>query len=280
MGRTKQFDSEIVLDTLRQAKRRKSVVPSTGKNPAQQDEVTVEMLLRHFQTRIWRFTLAFFLRFHTITKGFFQRHAFVKSLTLGLTAYLLLFSENAWVQEQRRTFFEPSGIQTSKKSTFSLLNDAAPVGVNELAEAEAREYIERYAPVAVTEMKKYGIPASISLAQGLVESRAGKSTLAKRNNNHFGIKCFSRKCRKGHCSNHTDDTHKDFFRIFPSAWESWRAHSQMLANGRYTVLRKKGTDYKEWAHGLKELGYATDRKYDAKLIGMIEKYELYKFDRP
>ena len=89
-------------------------------------------------------------------------------------------------------------------------------------------------------MEKYGIPASISLAQGLIESRAGSSKLAVNNNNHFGIKCFSRHCRKGHCTNFTDDTHKDFFRKFPSPWESWRAHSQLLSSGRYTKLRKNG----------------------------------------
>ncbi len=128
-------------------------------------------------------------------------------------------------------------------------------------------------------MEKYGIPASISLAQGLIESRAGSSKLAVNNNNHFGIKCFSRHCRKGHCTNFTDDTHKDFFRKFPSPWESWRAHSQLLSSGRYTKLRKNGRDYRKWAYGLKSIGYATDRTYAEKLIGIIERYELYKYDR-
>lgn len=78
-------------------------------------------------------------------------------------------------------------------------------------EKAAPGYIERFAPIAVQEMEKYGIPASISLAQGLLESRAGTSKLAVQTNNHFGLKCFSRGCKKGHCKNFTDDTHKDFF---------------------------------------------------------------------
>ncbi|MBU6342692.1 MAG: glucosaminidase domain-containing protein, partial [Bacteroidetes bacterium] len=99
------------------------------------------------------------------------------------------------------------------------------------------------------------------------------------NNNHFGIKCFSRKCKKGHCSNFTDDTHKDFFRIFNNPWESWRAHSQMISSGRYAKLKKFGFDYKRWARGLQSIGYATDPNYADKLIGVIEKYELNRYDR-
>jgi hypothetical protein len=118
----------------------------------------------------------------------------------------------------------------------------------------------------------------ISLAQGLIESRAGNSKLAKQNKNHFGIKCFSKKCVKGHCSNHCDDHHKDFFRIFKSSWESWRAHSVMISSGRYASLKKNGRDYKKWAHGLKRLGYATDRTYAEKLIGIIERYKLNRYD--
>lgn len=158
-------------------------------------------------------------------------------------------------------------------------NDVAPVSTNDMDKEIQVAYIERFAGVAQVEMQKFGIPASISLAQGLVESRSGHSTLARRNNNHFGMKCFSKKCRKGHCSNHTDDHHKDFFRIYKNSWESWRAHSQMLASGRYTTLKKYGKDYRKWAYGLKSLGYATDRNYAEKLIGMIERHNLQRFDK-
>ena len=142
-----------------------------------------------------------------------------------------------------------------------------------------QNYISRFAEVARSEMRKYGIPASITLAQGLIESNAGESTLSRKNNNHFGIKCFSKSCKKGHCSNFTDDSHKDFFRKYETAWESYRAHSIMLGGDRYKHLKKlKISDYRAWAHGLKKAGYATDKRYAEKLIHIIEAFELYQYD--
>jgi len=126
-------------------------------------------------------------------------------------------------------------------------------------------YVKRFAKVAQGEMHKYGIPASITLAQGLLESNAGKSPLADKHNNHFGIKCFSKKCKKGHCSNFSD------------AWESYRAHSEFLQGGRYKHLLKE-SNYKTWAHGLVKAGYATDQQYGHKLIRLIEDLELYRYD--
>lgn len=140
-------------------------------------------------------------------------------------------------------------------------------------------YVERYAQVAQTEMEKYKIPASITLAQGLLESNVGESRLATKNNNHFGIKCFSRKCKKGHCSNFTDDSHKDFFRKYKSAWESFRAHSMLLGADRYKPLYElKKTDYKGWAKGLKKAGYATDPSYAEKIIELIDDLGLHEYD--
>ncbi len=140
-------------------------------------------------------------------------------------------------------------------------------------------YVKRFYKVAQTEMKKYGIPASITLAQGLIESNAGESRLSRKNNNHFGMKCFSKKCGKGHCSNFTDDSHKDFFRKYQTSWDSYRAHSLLLQNKRYQPLFKLDKkDYKSWAHGLKKAGYATDRLYAKKLITLIENLKLDQFD--
>lgn len=140
-------------------------------------------------------------------------------------------------------------------------------------------YVKRFSKVAKTEMEKYGIPASITLAQGLLESNVGASRLATRNKNHFGIKCFSKRCSKGHCSNFTDDSHKDFFRKYRSAWESYRAHSKLLTAKRYNKLYKlKKTDYKGWARGLKKAGYATDPKYAEKIIALIEDLNLNQYD--
>ncbi len=158
-------------------------------------------------------------------------------------------------------------------------NPYAPVGVKSLKDKKTLKYIERFSDVAITEMNKFGIPASIKMAQALVESRAGQSKLAQNNNNHFGMKCFSKNCKKGHCTNATDDHHKDFFRNYANSWDSWRSHSQLLSQGRYKKLQKYGKDYREWAKGLKEVGYATDKKYATKLINIIEKYELHKLDK-
>lgn len=142
-----------------------------------------------------------------------------------------------------------------------------------------KAYIRRFQKTAREEMKRFGIPASIKMAQGLLESGAGNSRLAKNNKNHFGIKCFSKKCDKGHCSNHSDDHHKDFFVNYESAWSSWRAHSKLLNSKHYKSLKKHETDYEAWAYGLKKLGYATDPRYPQKLIDKIEKYKLYLLDK-
>ncbi|MBI5917059.1 MAG: glucosaminidase domain-containing protein [Bacteroidetes bacterium] len=141
-----------------------------------------------------------------------------------------------------------------------------------------KSYIRRFKDVAVSESEHYDIPASIKMAQGILETNAGTSSLAKKNNNHFGVKCFSRTCKKGHCSNFGDDSHKDFFRKYGNAWESWRAHSKMIVTGKYKTLLKYGDDYKKWAHGLKKLGYATAKHYDQTLIELIEKYHLDELD--
>ncbi len=141
-------------------------------------------------------------------------------------------------------------------------------------------YVKRYATVAQKEMEKFGIPASIKLAQGLLESNVGESRLAVHNNNHFGIKCFSRTCGKGHCSNFTDDSHKDFFRKYQNAWESYRSHSMLLQSSRYKHLKElKSTDYKGWAYGLKKAGYATDKNYAPKIINLIEDLKLHQYDK-
>lgn len=143
-------------------------------------------------------------------------------------------------------------------------------------------YIRRFQQIAIAEMDKYGIPASISMAQGILESNAGNSRLATEANNHFGVKCKQRNCPKGHCMNYHDNSHKDFFVKYNNAWESWRDHSKLLANPdwRYAYMIKDcGNDYACWAKGLKAKGYAYPGKtYDKKLIDIIEKYQLHKLD--
>jgi flagellum-specific peptidoglycan hydrolase FlgJ len=119
-----------------------------------------------------------------------------------------------------------------------------------------------------------------TLAQGLLESNAGQSQLAQKTNNHFGIKCFSSRCKKGHCANFSDDTHKDFFVKYNNARESFRAHSNFLKNGkRYQKLwQLNSNDYRAWARGLAKCGYATDKKYAEKVMNIIQSLHLEQFD--
>ena len=139
-------------------------------------------------------------------------------------------------------------------------------------------YIEQYASLAVEEMYRSGVPASITLAQGLLESRYGLSELAVEGNNHFGIKCHNNW--KGGKMYHDDDRKGECFRKYTSPEQSYRDHSDFLRyRDRYKFLFDyKITDYKAWAHGLKKAGYATDPAYPSKLIKLIEDYRLYEYD--
>ncbi|MBQ7209412.1 MAG: glucosaminidase domain-containing protein [Paludibacteraceae bacterium] len=139
------------------------------------------------------------------------------------------------------------------------------------------EYISKYSKAAQEQQTKYGIPASITLAQGLLESAAGKSELTQKSNNHFGIKCTSDW--QGATTSHDDDKTGECFRVYKKAEQSFEDHSLFLKRPRYQKLfTLPSTDYKGWAHGLKQCGYATDPQYANKLIKLIEDYELHRFD--
>ena len=139
------------------------------------------------------------------------------------------------------------------------------------------QYIAFFKAEAIHEMKLYGIPASITLAQGILESGSGKGRLAREANNHFGIKCHN---WKGARIYHDDDRKQECFRKYNDPNQSYRDHSLFLVDRkRYADLFKhKATDYKAWAKGLKKAGYATDPKYPQKLIQLIERYKLYRYD--
>jgi len=139
-------------------------------------------------------------------------------------------------------------------------------------------YISQYKETAKENMRKHGIPSSITLAQGILESGAGTGVLAQKANNHFGIKCHTGW--NGDSVRHDDDAEQECFRKYELPSESYRDHSLFLTSrSRYANLFKldKG-DYIAWANGLRAAGYATDIKYPDKLIGLIERYELYKID--
>ncbi|WP_353182208.1 glucosaminidase domain-containing protein [Parapedobacter lycopersici] len=141
------------------------------------------------------------------------------------------------------------------------------------------DYIEQYKAIAIEEMNEYGIPASIKLAQALLESGNGNSMLAREAHNHFGIKCTSEW--SGRKAYKDDDRRNDCFRVYERAEDSFRDHSQFLLRSRYASLFELDKDdYKGWARGLKAAGYATNPKYADMLISLIERYELYRYDRP
>lgn len=133
----------------------------------------------------------------------------------------------------------------------------AAASASDLDEQRVKIYINRFSKVAQAEMQKYGVPASVKMAQAIVESWAGQQSATLSTNNHFGAPLSNR--------------------TYDSAWENWRAHTLYMRDQHATLL-KEGANYKKWAKGLKEAGYNSDRKYDQKLIEMIEKYQLYQLD--
>lgn len=144
--------------------------------------------------------------------------------------------------------------------------------------AQYESYINRYKDIAMREMNDYGIPASITLAQGILESGVGKSELAVKANNHFGIKCHNDW--EGEKVYHDDDKRNECFRKYDRPEESFVDHSLFLKNrSRYSFLFELDrTDYKAWAKGLKQAGYATDPNYAKRLIALIEENNLHQYD--
>lgn len=140
-------------------------------------------------------------------------------------------------------------------------------------------YIRQFASIAIEEMEKYKIPASIKLAQGILESGSGRSNLAVRSNNHFGIKCH--RGWQGNIVTHDDDYIGECFRKYQHPQKSYEDHSKFLTSRkRYANLFKlRITDYQGWAYGLKRAGYATDSRYPQKIIRLIQRYNLDEYDR-
>lgn len=141
-----------------------------------------------------------------------------------------------------------------------------------------KDYIEKYKDIALKHQKEYGIPACITLAQGLLESNAGQSELAQKANNHFGIKCGG--AWNGKTIKHKAEKGKECFRKYDRAEQSFEDHARFLKRDRYAPLYKiKKSNYKKWAKTLRKCGYATDRKYPDKLISLIERYDLHKIGK-
>ncbi|RYY49482.1 MAG: LysM peptidoglycan-binding domain-containing protein [Chitinophagaceae bacterium] len=164
------------------------------------------------------------------------------------------------------------------KKLFVLLAACFFAGLVSAQRMTPEEYINTYKDAAIAQMKRYGVPASIILAQGLLETESGNSDLVKRSNNHFGIKCKS--TWTGESVRHTDDAPNECFRKYASAMDSYKDHSDYLfTSPRYASLfQLESTDYKGWAYGLKKAGYATNPRYPQILISNIERYNLQQFN--
>lgn len=166
---------------------------------------------------------------------------------------------------QREQVAKPTRTSTKQQSEMSMPNPISIISVErsavpsiqDLDEDRVKAYIHRFTKVAQVEMQKFGIPASIKMAQGIIESKAGAVENGERTNNHFGPPLANQP--------------------YESAWENWRAHS-LLLRGSYPQLFELGTSYRKWAKALKDMGYSKDKRYDEKLIETIEMYQLYLLD--
>ena len=165
-----------------------------------------------------------------------------------------------------------------KKMFIAIVLLLGLLGLSAKDDTPQERYVKKYADMAVKEMVRSGVPASITLAQGMLESGSGMSKLATQGNNHFGIKCH--KGWEGKSMRVDDDAPNECFRVYSSVADSYKDHSDFLRyRDRYKFLFDlERTDYKGWAYGLKKAGYATDPGYPAKLIKYIEEYKLYKYD--
>lgn len=240
-------------------------------------------------TFIWSIVKSILVFFYQlITKK--KSRPFVKFALAGIIIYIVFggISNSVETSSEPAVITKKEELPKGTESKFEMIPTSyskkiviaspEPKRLNHQQNAKVLAYIDRFENVAKTEMNKFGIPASIKMAQALLETNVGSSKLCLKNNNHFGIKCFSKVCSHGHCANMSDDHHKDFFRKYATSWESWRDHSKFLNRDRYVHLQEYGNDYKKWAKGLQKAGYATDKNYSKKLIKLIEKYRLYELD--
>lgn len=168
----------------------------------------------------------------------------------------------------------------SQKAIVALFFTLSAFGISHSQTRQTREeYIDKYKAIAVAHMERYGIPASITMAQGILESDSGNSLLSRSSNNHFGIKC--KKTWKGDRVYHDDDAKGECFRSYPSVEASYQDHAEFLdSSPRYdSLFAYPSTDYRSWARGLKAAGYATAPDYAQRLVKIIEDYHLYLLDQ-
>ncbi len=239
-------------------------------------DVTLGWVLRKLWLGIRKLLVAVKYRLYRSWGGFFEgwRFSWFK-IGLAAIAVFIVFKKDIQFSINMRAPAQVPDLQseqmakptrTSKQqSEMSMPNPIAILGVEraalpsvkEIDEERARRYIHRFTKVAQVEMRKFGIPASVKMAQGIIESRAGAVENEHKSNNHFGAPLADQP--------------------YESAWENWRAHS-LLLRGSYPQLFEQEMSYRKWAKTLKELGYNKDKRYDEKLIETIEMYQLYLLD--
>jgi flagellum-specific peptidoglycan hydrolase FlgJ len=199
---------------------------------------------------------------------------YMKQFVLLLITFSILTSSCSVLKKE----FSEQKTQPSKPASTGNNTEKVTSTGSSAIKSPAESYIERFKNIAISEMNSSGIPASITLAQGILESANGNSRLAKEANNHFGIKCTTEW--KGQTILQDDDNKDDCFRVYKSPEESFRDHTDFLKRKRYAPLFELDkNDYQGWARGLKTAGYATNPRYAELLISLVERYDLSRFDR-
>ena len=200
---------------------------------------------------------------------------YMKQSLLALITFSILWSSCSLLKKEQKS---APLTQITKPAEPVKNSDKVSTTNSSSIKTPAESYIERYKNIAIAEMNGSGIPASITLAQGILESGSGNSKLAKEANNHFGIKCATEW--KGETVLQDDDNKDDCFRVYKSPEESFRDHTEFLKRKRYASLFELDkNDYRGWANGLKTAGYATNPRYAELLISLVERYDLSRFDR-
>ncbi|MEM1327707.1 MAG: glucosaminidase domain-containing protein [Bacteroidota bacterium] len=235
--------------------------------------VSLKLLIQKWWKQISNLYAVLQFHFHRLTLGTFKtiKLPFFELSVLAI-ALCIFFQKDLQFQvrmsapnvqqaaPQNTSYTEPKVDQLSVAPTFSFGSDEKTSSSTKLAQAQIEAYIKRFAKVAVAEHHKFGIPASVKMAQALLESQAGQIPAAATLNNHFGAPLTSG--------------------TFSSAWENWRAHSLLFSSEQhpYQQLLKHNKDYKKWAKGLEQLNYSLQPNYAARLIQLIEEYELFRLD--
>lgn len=237
------------------------------------DQVTLRLLFRRMMHHAKRIFTALNNLFHSVTFGTFAngRIPWIQLTVIGLIVFIVLKKDLHFQLKMNAPLSTTTNhTEISSVRTVEQMSLLQPVKLVEskpevvlhadFAQDKVESYIKRFGKIAITESSKFGIPASIKMAQGILESQAGEVAAVRVFNNHFGAPMGEMD--------------------YGSAWENWRAHSLYLteATSPFQPLLKFGMDYKKWARGLKDLGYSNQPGYDQLLIGLIEKYEMYRLD--